>query len=71
MDASVPRRTGLVRSRMAHYIPFLALTQTHQPFASPETEYGYVEPFAGIFGRLFDVLTRATEDEVRASDHRK
>jgi hypothetical protein len=39
MDAYVPRHTGLVRSHMAHYIPFLALTQRHQPFGSPETEH--------------------------------
>jgi hypothetical protein len=37
MDACVPRRPRLVRSRMAHYIPFLALTQTHHLFGSPWT----------------------------------
>jgi hypothetical protein len=66
----VPRRTGLVRSGVAHYIPFLALTQTSQPFGAPETEHADVEAFAGTLGRLLDVLAHETADAVIASDHR-
>jgi hypothetical protein len=45
-------------------MPFLALPQTHHPFGAPETEHSYVEPFAEMLAKLFDVLARETEDEV-------
>jgi hypothetical protein len=44
MEACVPRRTRLVRSRTAHYIPFLALTQTHHLIGSPSTAPTRIPP---------------------------
>ena len=59
MDASMLRHTGLVQIRPAHYIPFLMVTQTYQPYGSPRPAHAAVAPFTAIGGKLFDSLARA------------
>jgi hypothetical protein len=68
VNACVPRRTGHVRTRRAHYILFLTVTQTYQPHGSPRPAHIAVEPCAEILGRLFDDLARAQTCEPVVED---